>query len=97
MDASAKPGAAPLTAKVIEQALDGNLCRCTGYRPILQAFKDAFGIECDDDADSGCCGGEATPPAAAEIDIEALADTPCRDTRTAKPCGRACDARAAAT
>uniref|UniRef100_A0A182NGV4 Indole-3-acetaldehyde oxidase n=1 Tax=Anopheles dirus TaxID=7168 RepID=A0A182NGV4_9DIPT len=28
-----------LSAAEIEQAFDGNICRCTGYRPILDAFK----------------------------------------------------------
>lgn len=38
------------TAHQIEEALDGNLCRCTGYRPIVEAAKKALcpstGKEC---------------------------------------------------
>lgn len=28
----------PLTREDIDKKLDGNICRCTGYRPIMQAF-----------------------------------------------------------
>ncbi|KAJ8613814.1 hypothetical protein CTAYLR_004932 [Chrysophaeum taylorii] len=31
-----------VTAERIERDLDGNICRCTGYRPIVESFKNAF-------------------------------------------------------
>ncbi|XP_038073117.1 xanthine dehydrogenase/oxidase-like [Patiria miniata] len=37
------------TMEEIESAFEGNLCRCTGYRSILQGYK-TFTME-------GCCGG----------------------------------------
>ncbi|KAM6220493.1 xanthine dehydrogenase/oxidase [Rhynchocyon petersi] len=43
------------TMEEIEDAFQGNLCRCTGYRPILQGFR-TFA------KDGGCCGGNGTSP-----------------------------------
>ncbi|XP_071497121.1 xanthine dehydrogenase/oxidase-like [Diadema antillarum] len=38
------------TMEDIHSSLEGNLCRCTGYRPILEGFKTFTG--------DGCCGGK---------------------------------------
>uniref|UniRef100_A0A8D1F3Y3 FAD-binding PCMH-type domain-containing protein n=1 Tax=Sus scrofa TaxID=9823 RepID=A0A8D1F3Y3_PIG len=43
------------TVEEIEDAFQGNLCRCTGYRPILQGFR-TFA------KDGGCCGGSGDTP-----------------------------------
>lgn len=40
------------TPAELEACLDGNLCRCTGYRPILDAAKSL-----SNQKDSGCCKG----------------------------------------
>ncbi|XP_022080344.1 xanthine dehydrogenase/oxidase-like [Acanthaster planci] len=40
------------TMEEIESTLEGNLCRCTGYRPILQGYKTFTKVGLDE-----CCGG----------------------------------------
>jgi len=43
-----------MRAEELTEKLDGNLCRCTGYRPILDA---AASLCIRDGGGSGCCGG----------------------------------------
>ncbi|XP_058407487.1 xanthine dehydrogenase/oxidase isoform X3 [Diceros bicornis minor] len=43
------------TIEEIEDAFQGNLCRCTGYRPILQGFRTFARV-------GGCCGGDGDNP-----------------------------------
>lgn len=47
MALSARLESAPLGTAELERLFDGNLCRCTGYRPIL----DAAAVFCDDHAE----------------------------------------------
>ena len=46
------------TVEEVESVLDGNICRCTGYRPILDAFK-SFAVDKDtpDIEDVAKCSG----------------------------------------
>lgn len=41
----------------IEENMDGNLCRCTGYRPILDAAKTL--VKGGAIGGGGCCRGES--------------------------------------
>lgn len=46
------------TPHEIEENMDGNLCRCTGYRPIIDAAKS---LSNNKTPNEGCCGGAKNP------------------------------------
>ncbi len=60
--AIAQHGPKPGTQAQIEQLFDGNLCRCTGYRPILYGFKQQFASDWNPAVDErGCMRCEVDP------------------------------------
>jgi xanthine dehydrogenase/oxidase len=61
----------PLSMKEIEHNLDGNLCRCTGYRPILDAAK-SFGFDASEAKCKGTCENCPNKENNTAIDIEDL-------------------------
>ena len=70
-----------ISALELEKRLDGNLCRCTGYRPIFEAFKSFSTANGKQQSLSpSCCSGEAGMG-----DIEELG---CK-----KVCGKVCPPR----
>ncbi|CAL8080401.1 unnamed protein product [Orchesella dallaii] len=45
------------TEQEMEDAFQGNLCRCTGYRPIMQGYK-TLCKKSEPSSANGCCGGK---------------------------------------
>lgn len=71
-----------ITAKEIEENMDGNLCRCTGYRPLLDAAKSLVLS-----GGGGCCkgnGGKGGCPckegdSGADVDVVDTTEGRCSD------------------
>lgn len=57
-NAANRPKSGPLTEVDVETNFDGNLCRCTGYRPILDAYKGLVRHE-NDECQTACVLGDA--------------------------------------
>ena len=62
------------SAEKLEHGFDGNLCRCTGYRPILDAAKTFACDGAGGGGGGGCRGGGAATAAAAADDDAAMTE-----------------------
>jgi xanthine dehydrogenase/oxidase len=65
--AVAQCGRKPGTKAQIEELFDGNICRCTGYRPILYGFKKSFASDWNPAEDErGCMTCQVDPAEAVD-------------------------------
>ncbi len=75
--AVAQRGPKPGTKQQIEGLFDGNICRCTGYRPILYGFKKSFASDWNPAIDEkGCMQCEIDPAEAVAKTAPVLIEFP---------------------
>ena len=68
------------SSQEIEDHLDGNICRCTGYRPILDAFK-TYAATDYDPSKSSCSRSKLS-----SLDMEDLCKGSCSSPSSPSPC-----------
>lgn len=75
--AAKDPALAQLPTKLeIQERFDGNLCRCTGYRPILKGFEQGFARDWSKEDAAGCMTCEVDPAESVNVSTRISPDFP---------------------